>query len=123
MVMLMKLAEIVEAFDLDVKCCRDALDTGVACGYASDLLSDVLANSGEGAVWITLQTHQNIVAIAGMKGHAGIVLINGREPEEDTLVKAEQENVPIMVSKLSAFDLVGRLYEMGVRGAGSGNED
>lgn len=119
----MKLKEIVEAFDLDVKCGEDALDTPVASGYASDLLSDVLANSGEGALWITLQTHQNIVAIASMKGHAGIILINGREPEEETLAKAAQEKVPILVCKLPAFELIGRLYEMGLRGAGRGNED
>ena len=118
----MKLAEVVEAFDLDVKCGADRLDTDVVAGYASDLLSDVLANGGEGVLWITLQTHQNTVAVASMKGLAGIVLINGREPEETTLAKAADENLPMMVSDLSASELVGRLYAMGVRGAGGGKQ-
>ena len=116
----MKLTEIVEAFDLDVKCGAGQLDTEVASGYASDLLSDVLAHSSEGALWITLQTHQNIVAVASMKGLAGIVLINGREPEEETLAKAVDEDLTMMVSTLPAFELIGQLYAMGVRGADSG---
>ena len=119
----MKLVEIVEAFDLDVKCGGDALDATVTAGYASDLLSDVLANGCEGALWVTLQTHQNIVAIASMKGLAGIVLVNGRQPEEETLAKAVEEKIPIVVSKLPAFELIGRLYAMGVCGADSGSRD
>ena len=51
-----------------------------------------------------------------MKALSGIVIINGREPEEDTLRKAEEENIPIMVSGMPAFELIGRLYTMGVSG-------
>ena len=70
----------------------------------------------EGDLWVTLQVHINIVAVAGMKELAGIVLINGREPEAETLKKAESENIPILVSKLSAFELIGRLYKLGISG-------
>ncbi len=79
-------------------------------GYTSDLLSDVLANGEEDDVWITLQIHPNIVAIAGMKGLSGIVLINSRQPQEETVARAREENMPIMVSEMSAFELSGRLY-------------
>lgn len=113
----MKLTEIVEELGLDVKCCREGLDVDVRGGYASDLLSDVMANSGEGDVWITLQIHKNIVAIAGMKGLAGIIVINGRQPDEDTLGKAEEEGIPVVVSDMPAFELIGRLYALGIRGA------
>ena len=85
-------------------------------GYASDLLSDVIGNSREGDLWVTLQVHVNIVAVAVMKDLAGIVLVGGREPDEDTIEKAEAEGVPIAVTALSAFDVVGKLYELGLRG-------
>ena len=110
----MKLNEIIEKLSFEVKVGADHLDTEVTGGYASDLLSDVLANSEEGDIWITLQTHQNIVAIASIKELAGIVLVNSREPTEETVSKAEEEDIPIMISSLPAFELIGRLYEMGI---------
>jgi len=61
----------------------------------------------------------NIVAVASMKELSGIVLVNGREPDEDTLEKAEAEGIPIMVSGLPAFELIGRLYGLGLRGVGA----
>lgn len=91
---------------------EDRLDREVRRGYVSDLLSDVLANCEEGDLWITLQVHPNVVAVASIKGVAAIVLINGREPQEETMEKARQENLPMLVSSLSAFDLAGRLYAL-----------
>jgi predicted transcriptional regulator len=46
----------------------------------------------------------------------GIIIINGRQPEEETIEKAEEEDIPIMVSKLPAFQLVGELYHLGISG-------
>jgi len=111
------LADLVEKLDLEVRSARGNLDNEVTGGYASDLLSDVIANGREGDVWVTLQIHQNVVAVASMKDLAGIILVGGREPEEDTLQKAEAEGIPIMVSKRPTFELVGILYGLGVRGA------
>jgi len=112
----MKLKELVEKFDLEVKCAADRLERKIEGGYVSDLLSDVIANGRVGDVWITLQIHQNIVGVASLKDLAAIIIINGRQPEENTIEKAEDEGIPIMVSKMSAFELVGRLYNAGISG-------
>ncbi len=112
----MRLREIIEKLNLEAKVGANRLDNEITGGYASDLLSDVLANSKEGNIWITLQIHKNIVAIASMKDLSGIIIINGREPEEETIQKADEENVPIMISKLSAFELIGKLYNLGIPG-------
>ena len=112
----MKLTELIEKLNLGVKSAKGHLEREVTGGYASDLLSDVLAHSEEGNLWITLQVHQNIVAVASMKDLAGIVLVNGREPEQETVEKAEAENVVIMVTEMPTFELVGRLYSLGVTG-------
>ncbi len=113
----MKLKEIADKLNLEVKSGIDQLEREVKGGYVSDLLSDVLANAEDDDLWITLQIHPNIVAIAAMKGLAGIVMIGGREPQEDTLVKAKEENVAILLSKMPAFELSGKLYAMGLSGA------
>ena len=112
----MKLTELVQSLSLSVRSARGDLDREITGGYASDLLSDVLANGEPGNLWITLQVHQNIVAVASMKDLAGIILVNGREPEQDTVEKAEAENIAIMVTELPTFELVGRLYGLGITG-------
>ena len=108
----MKLKEIAQKLKLHALTSPDRLDNEVSYGYTSDLLSDVMANSKEGYLWITLQTHQNIVAVAKLKDLSGIVLVNNREPDEDTVEKAVQENVPLLRTSEAAFVISGRLYEL-----------
>ena len=112
----MKLKEVAEKFGLEVKCGADKLEQEIGGGYTSDLLSDVIANAKAGDIWITLQIHENIVGVASMKDLLGIIIINGRQPEEETIEKAEEEDIPIMVSNLPAFQLVGELYQLGISG-------
>ena len=112
----MELKQVVEALDLGVKAGAKALGVSVEGGYISDLLSDVIANSQKGDVWMTLQIHQNIIAVATLKELAGIVIIGGKEPAEETVNKAEEEGVPLLTSSLPAFEVAGRLYDMGIRG-------
>ncbi len=112
----MQLQKIVRALELQVKSGGSHLDREVGGGYASDLLSDVMAHAKKGDIWVTLQIHANIVGVATLTELAGIVIVNGREPEKDTLEKAEAEKVPIMVTGLSAFEVVGKLH--GLLGAG-----
>jgi hypothetical protein len=82
----------------------------VTGGYTSDLLSDVIANSKQGNLWITLQIHQNIIAVAKLKELAGIIIVNNRKPDEDTIGKAKEENVPLLCSAEMAFEISGKLY-------------
>jgi serine kinase of HPr protein (carbohydrate metabolism regulator) len=111
-----KLDEIVSQLQLEVKSGQSKLDRDITRGYASDLMSDVIAHAEKNDLWVTLQTHLNIVAVATMKELAGIVLINGRQPEPETVKRAQQEELPILVSGLPAFELVGRLYGLGITG-------
>jgi hypothetical protein len=111
-----ELAEVIAKLNLSVRSAKTELEREVTGGYASDLLSDVLAHAEEGNLWVTLQVHQNIAAIASMKNLAGIILVSGREPEPKTLEKAEAEHIVVMVSDMPAFELVGRLYSLGVTG-------
>jgi predicted transcriptional regulator len=85
-------------------------------GYASDLLSDVMGNSRDGDVWITLQKHVNIVAVAQLNELAAIVLVNGRNPEPETLKRAEEKGIPIISTPLQAFEAIGILYNLKIRG-------
>ena len=110
----MNLGEIKNLLQLEAATGGDFEDREVTGGYCGDLLSDVMANALKGSVWLTIQGHQNVVAVAVLKELAAIILVNGRFPDEDTKAKAEEEGVPILLCPLSAYQLAGRLFEAGV---------
>ena len=108
----MKLSDLVEELSLEVKTCKDGLGNEVKGAYVSDLLSDVMGNSKDGDAWITLQTHLNIIAVAGLKNLAGIIITGNRPLQDDIIKKAESENVTILVTPLTAFETAGKLYQL-----------
>jgi len=110
----MTLKEIVQKLDLTVCTGEQNLDKAVSGCYVSDLLSDVMANSKEGNIWITLQIHINVVAVATLKEFTGIIFVNGRKPEQETMDKAKEKNLPLLMSNLQTFELAGKLYQMGI---------
>jgi len=93
-----------------------SLDREVTSGYASDLLSDVMGNASDGGIWLTSQVHQNVVAVALLLDLSAVVIAGGLEMNDDAIARAEAEGVPILSTEMSAFEAVGRLYELGVRG-------
>jgi predicted transcriptional regulator len=114
----MKLVNVVDELALAVKTAQGGLDREVQGGYASDLLSDVMANSQEGDIWVTIQGHPNIVAVATLRDLAGVILANGRQPDAETLQRAEEEGIPILCTPLPTYEVVGRLYSLGIHGQG-----
>jgi serine kinase of HPr protein (carbohydrate metabolism regulator) len=108
----MKIKEIAERLNLAVMAGSEGLDREVSGGYTSDLLSDVMGNAAEGAIWITLQTHKNVMAIASLRDLAGIILVKGNKPDPDTAIQAETESIPVLGTDLSAFEISGKLYQL-----------
>lgn len=109
--MMLKVNDIVSRLALNIRVSGDMCKHVTGC-YISDLLSDVMANSKDGELWITLQTHPNVVAVAVIKGISGIIITNGRSPEPDTVKKAEAENITILTTPKTTFEIAGLLYNM-----------
>ncbi len=112
----MNIADAATKLDGTLVAAASAAGREIQGGYASDLLSDVMGNAREGDVWVTMQKHVNIVAVAQLNGLAAIVLVNGRTPEPDTLARAEEMSIPIISTPMQAFDAVGVLASMGIHG-------
>ena len=85
-------------------------------GYASDLLSDVLAHAPEGGVLVTLQVHLNVIAVASHAELAAVIFAGGRRPDDDVRAKAIAEGISLLTSPADTFDVVGRLFAMGMKG-------
>ncbi len=115
----MKVKDIIQELGLQVCSGADGLDREVKGGYTSDLLSDVMGNAQEGNLWVTLQTHKNIMAIASLKELSAIILVKGFQPEEDTAAESESEGIPILSSREQTFELTGKIYELLKKNAGT----
>jgi predicted transcriptional regulator len=90
-------------------------DVVVSGSQVCDLLSHVMARGREHQVWITIQTHANIMAVAALAKLSAVIIAGGFQPEEETIMRAEDENIALLLSGESAYTLAGQLYEMGIR--------
>lgn len=112
----MKLQEISQQLSLEVQSAAGNLGKEVTGGYASDLLSCVMAKAQAGNVWVTIQGHPNIVAVASLLDLAGIIVAEGMSVDAATLEKAKEENVPILTTSLTTYTVVGELCQLGIPG-------
>ncbi len=108
----MKVFDLVEKLELKVVSGKKGLDRQVDGAYVSDLLSDVMGHARENQVWITLQVHQNVMAIASLKDLAAVILVKGFEAAENTIRHSNDEQIPILSTSLSTFEITGKLYEI-----------
>jgi len=108
----MKVCDIVEKLDLKVIGGKEGLQNEITGGYTSDLLSDVMGNADEGHVWITLQTHRNVMAVASLKEVAAIIIVKGFEADENTISQSNDEGIPLLSTDMEAFELSGQLYTL-----------
>jgi len=94
----------------------------VTGGYTGDLLSCVMAGAQENSIWITIQAHPNIVAVASLLGLSGVVVAEGIDIPQETIAKAEEHSVPLLSAQETSFTVSGRLFQMGVSGTGRTNQ-
>jgi serine kinase of HPr protein (carbohydrate metabolism regulator) len=106
----MKVIDIIKKFDLEVYSGKEGVNRDVTGGYASDLLSDVMGNSREGDIWVTLQTHKNVIAVASLRDIAAIVCVRGLKPDNDTLEASEKEGIPVLGTCENTFEMSGKLF-------------
>ena len=111
----MTLDEIIRGFGLTVH--TPPADGGIAVkyGYAADLLSDVIANAGRDSVWVTIQVHVNIIAVAALKEVAAILIASNHKLADETIAIAKDKGVCVLGTGMSTFETCGRLYAEGIR--------
>ncbi len=110
----MFLEEIVSSLELEQVTAMKDLHIEVEGGFACDLLSNVMGQAEGKMIWVTMQGHRNIAAIASLIGISAIIVTGGTTVEEDTLHLAKDNDLPIFITGISTYDVVGKLYTMGV---------
>jgi len=84
-------------------------------GYASDLLSCVVAGAQPGNIWITLQAHMNVVAVAALREVSAVIITENAQPDADVIEKANQQGVVLLSTSEPSYQVVGKLWELGIR--------
>ena len=114
----MTLDEIITELNLTVLTeQKDFSQVVPGVGYTSDLLSCVMAGASKQALWVTLQSHININAVAAWLELSAIIITEGAMPDEMTLAKANEHNVTLLSTKETTFSVVGKLWQLGLRAA------
>ena len=108
----MELKRIVEQLGLKVFNGEELLERDATGGYVSDLLSDVMGNAPEGSVWITLQAHMNVMAIACLKEISAVILVKDIVPAPAVIEKAKEEGVILLGTSGQTFETAGALYSL-----------
>jgi len=112
----MNIQQIIEKLDLQVLTePRDFSSIVPTFGYSSDLLSCVMAGAPKQGIWVTLQAHGNIVAVAALLELTAVIITEGAMPDENTIQKANDEGVTLFSTPNSTFYTIGQLWEMGLR--------
>ncbi len=111
----MKLSEIIKSLNLRIFQEGEG-DPGIESGYAGDLLSDVMGNAAANSIWVTIQAHQNIVAVSLLANIPAIVLSRGVKPHELAVEKAKEEGIWLLGTDETTFEIAGRLYSLGIKG-------
>jgi hypothetical protein len=110
------LQDIVDRLELKVLTMkRDFQALTPASGYASDLLSCVMAGAQKHSVWVTLQAHANIVAVAALLDLSAIIITEGAMPDPASIAKANEEEINLFFTTKPTYYVVGKLWEMGLR--------
>lgn len=94
---------------------KDYANIVPTCGYASDLLSCVMSGAAHQSVWVTLQAHINIVAVATLLDLSAIIITEDAQPDESTIKKANEEGINLLLTTEPTYAVVGKLWEMGLR--------
>ena len=99
----MKLNRILEL--PRTECILDApAEVEVTSAFTSDLLSDVMGNAAENSVLITIQAHQNTIAVASLVGICAILTCSSRPIPSDMLEAARRNNIALYRTPLNQFE-------------------
>jgi predicted transcriptional regulator len=107
--------EITQSLNLKIVAGHAALDKKITGGYCADMLSCVMAGAKRENVWVTLQAHSNIIAVATLLELAAVIVTEGAPIANDVIAKANEENIALLSTPHTTFWVVGELTKLGIK--------
>lgn len=109
----LKLSEII--YMLDLEPLNKMIDSEIKIGFVSDMVSDTMACAKAGSIWVTVQTHKKVIASANLVDIPVVVVTQGKRLKDDVLKLADKMGVTVLSTPMESFELVGRMYQAGIR--------
>jgi len=106
----MKISELSDRLGLVLYGGSKGMHKEVQGGYCSDLLSDVMGHARPDQVWITVQTHKNVIAVASLKELAAVIIVQGLQPAPEVIAHSDAENIPLLGTSESSFEIAGKIH-------------
>ncbi len=107
---------VIEKLKLEMVSAIEEVNRPVEGGYASDLLSCAMRGAKKNFLWVTLQSHINVVAVASLANLAGVIITEGNRPSLETIAQADKEGVILLLTPQNTFSVVGHLTSLGISG-------
>ena len=114
----MKLREIKEILSAEVVCGEEMLDREVSSGFASDMMSDVLAYAKEGLVLLTGLVNPQTIRTALMLDMKCVIFVRAKKLTDEVVELAKESGIVVLATDLRMFETCGKLYAHGLKGSG-----
>ena len=112
----MNLQQIIDQLTLTVLTePRDFASMTPTGGYSSDLLSCVMAGAKKGHLWVTLQAHLNIVAVAALNEVTAVIITENAQPDAASVARANEQGVILLSTPQTTYEINGKLWQLGVQ--------
>lgn len=85
-----------------------------AGAMGADLMSDVLASIRPDAVLLTGLCNPQVIRTAIIADITAIVFVRGKQPDQEAIELADEEDIPLITTKLGLFESCGILYQAGL---------
>jgi serine kinase of HPr protein (carbohydrate metabolism regulator) len=100
---------------LNLNALNEVSDTEIDGAFVSDMVSDVMAGAKAGNIWVTVQTHKNVIAAANLVDVPAVIIVRGKKVPEDTVQMADKVGVTLFATDLDTFQTAVKLFEAGVK--------
>ena len=110
----MKVCELIDNYPFELLSKGD-LERSISTVYSCDLLSWVMAKGKNDTAWVTVQTHNNILAVASLLDFSCVIIPEGIKVETEIIEKANEQDITILSTNLETFEIFKIMYEAGVR--------
>ncbi len=108
----MTIGELCKTLNAEVEAPGN-INREISKATVGDLLSFVMGTASEGAVWITIQAHLNVAAVAVLKDLPMVIIASGRKPPHDLVERCLKENICVASVKDTIYGTCIKLASLG----------
>ena len=111
----MLLTEIQDTLEAEQLTGRNGHTSDITWAVAGDLMSDMLTNKNAPDILLTGLSNVHTIRTAAILGIKAIVIARNKQVDEKVIQVARDEDITVLCTPLSLFEVCGRLFEKGLR--------